>query len=1055
MYINSFDIVILLETHTCADKFEKFQKYFTNLSINWKPAYRVNRFGRAIGGCMFGINKNINQSEIKCAYENDCGVDIIKLATENAEINIYPLYIRGANWEEEFGVVENFFIENNVINAVVIGDLNVRIGEIQQTVDEDVLSECSAYLGGRKSEDKETNGMGKKFIEFCEHYGLLVANGAMKGDENGNLTFISGQRVSVNDICAVSLDVCPYIYSFTVQEKAWSDHQPICLSLKLNIRESSNKTNKLLPKFKWIEKGRDKYIENVKECMRQMKENNTKIDLLSITNAIKNSIPRNNHVNDIFTPKSPWFDYKCFNARNNSFKLLKKFEKTRSAVDKLNYVQANTRYKDTCKNSQAKYYKNLELKLNSVNDSKTWWKIARELRNQTGNNLGNVTSAEFRSYFKNLLNPTELPYEISYAPMLHVDPFLDSFITVSEITEVLKGVKINKAPGEDRIPYEFYKNAPMELLVELAECYNNLYNKMNVDETFTLSVIYPILKKGNANLASNYRGISFMNCIAKILMGIMNSRLYKWTEQHNVLTEYQAGFRKGYSTMDNIYNLAAIVHLKLNQKRKVYAFFVDFKAAFDKVSRSSLMYKLHSLGVSTKMVNFLASVYYLTKSTVWNGSELSEPFETISGVKQGCLLSPLLFSLYINDLHEHLGGGIFVDEINVRLLLYADDIVILSDDIMTLQEMINNLEKYCDCWNLEVNLAKSKIMVFRNGGRLSRLEKWVFKGEDVEIVKQYNYLGMILTPKMSFSKHIENRYNMAKSSINSTWKSFLSKNNISFQTKYHLFDAVSRSIQSYGAQVWGHTHLEEVNKLQRFFIKRILKLPNSAPNYTLYLESGLQPCHLYTLNLNLRYLNRTLFEYSSARLPHKLSVKILEQNIFWSKALNQLGSNISTQWQPGLTYQEWHEKQLNIINTLQIQFHQDCWQRALSTETFYRDLNFSIGKFYINNMINQNYVMWIFKARCDLISLNGSRFSRNSSKLCSLCNMREDETIQHFICRCPILNNFRLQQFHCITISEESFIQILDGELYSWSSLVKYIISALQYRKILIEEYNY
>lgn len=90
-----------------------------------------------------------------------------------------------------------------------------------------------------------------------------------------------------------------------------------------------------------------------------------------------------------------------------------------------------------------------------------------------------------------------------------------------------------------------------------------------------------------------------MNCIAKIIMGVINKRLSVWAEKHQVLTEYQAGFRKQYSTIDNIYNLSAIVHLKFHQKKKVYAFFVDFKAAFDKVSRSLLFYKLHEMGIST------------------------------------------------------------------------------------------------------------------------------------------------------------------------------------------------------------------------------------------------------------------------------------------------------------------------------------------------------------------------------------------------------------------------------------------------------------------------
>ena len=231
-----------------------------------------------------------------------------------------------------------------------------------------------------------------------------------------------------------------------------------------------------------------------------------------------------------------------------------------------------------------------------------------------------------------------------------------------------------------------------------------------------------------------------MNCSAKVLMGVIHARLTNWIEKHNILNEFQDGFRPQYSTVDNIYNLAAIVHLKFLEKKKIYAFFVDFKAAFDRVSRCSLIYKLPTLGISTKILNFIQNIYSNTKSAVWTGSELSDYFETYTGVKQGCLLSPLLFTLYLNDLHEYLGGGLMVDGINIRLLLYVDDIVLLTDDIVVMQEMVNNLERYCELWNMEVNMRKSEMRVFRKSGRLSVHEKIKYKQQYVNIVNEYCYL---------------------------------------------------------------------------------------------------------------------------------------------------------------------------------------------------------------------------------------------------------------------------------------------------------------------------
>ena len=124
-----------------------------------------------------------------------------------------------------------------------------------------------------------------------------------------------------------------------------------------------------------------------------------------------------------------------------------------------------------------------------------------------------------------------------------------------------------------------------------------------------------------------------MNCIAKLFVGIINERLTNWIESNGILNEFQAGFRKNYSTVDNIYNLTSIVNLKFAEKKKVYAFFVDFKAAFDNVPRNSLIYKLHNLGVSTKIVNIIESMHENTLSAVWTSSEFSSYFRTLCGLE--------------------------------------------------------------------------------------------------------------------------------------------------------------------------------------------------------------------------------------------------------------------------------------------------------------------------------------------------------------------------------------------------------------------------------------
>ncbi|KAI8114679.1 hypothetical protein CVS40_12972 [Lucilia cuprina] len=137
------------------------------------------------------------------------------------------------------------------------------------------------------------------------------------------------------------------------------------------------------------------------------------------------------------------------------------------------------------------------------------------------------------------------------------------------------------------------------------------------------------------------------------------------------------------------------------------------------------------------MVNCIEQIYQNTKSAIWNGEDLSYYFDTKTGVKQECLLSPLLFALYLNDLQDSLKGGLTVDGINIRLLMYADDIVILAEEVEVVQQMIKNLEEYCHLWGMEKK--------WKNQCK----EVWNFSGQTVKIVSEYKYWGIILTLKVT------------------------------------------------------------------------------------------------------------------------------------------------------------------------------------------------------------------------------------------------------------------------------------------------------------------
>lgn len=1045
---------MLLETH--AEDSSAYSRYFSGYELYWKPATRRSRYGRAIGGCVFGVSKQLQKLGLSFSFESREELDFILLKDHSNTFSLFPTYIRGEAWNGEFSIIKSFFSENEVENPIVMGDLNIRIGERQQPIDEVVKEVFTAGLEIRSSKDTTSNNKGDTFLEFCNDFGLVVLNGVTKGDERGELTYLSTVGQSVNDFCCVSNDMLHNVKEFRVDGKEWSDHLPIILQLKINLSEKENGT-KLLPKMKWNERKKNEYQQQINQNTSLLKQEKNDLTMEDIQSIVKKSYSSQDFTRKV-PNKNKWFDKECIKARSKSFNFLNKFRITNDAEFKQKYLESNHAYKNLCKQKKAEYYDLLDLKIANVEDSKQWWSLAKEIRLQERSTGIGIDASDFRSYYQLLLNHPQQAADIQYARPFTQDTHLDAEITLEELKVTLSKVKLNKAAGEDRIPYEFFINATDEFLSEIVKVFNSIYNSGNVQECFEKSIIFPIFKKGDPAECANYRGISFMNCIAKLFIGIINTRLTNWTEENKILNEYQAGFRKGYSTMDNIYNITSIANLKFAESKKLYAFFIDFKAAFDKIPRKLLFYKLHTLGISTKLITIIESMYKCTKAAVWTGNDLSDYFETESGVKQGCLLSPLLFALYLNDMNDWLSGGVNINGLNVKILMYADDIVMLADKPCTLQRMIHQLESYCDKWNMELNLSKSEILIFRKGGRIAYNETWTYKGERVRIASEYCYLGVILTPRLSFGKHIEKRNSAAKNSINSVWKQFLSKKNVPLKSKWKLFQAVCRAMQCYGAQVFGYSGFDEIDKLQRFFLKRIYKLPTNTPNYAIDLEFGIENGYIYTFNLHQNYIMKTLFEHNDSRLTHMLSRIILQKNIFWAKEWNSLGSIFNVTWNlENLSLDVWNRQNQELLEILRSKNREAAIEKATGSDSrIYKYLDYSKGKDYINANEKPSKVSWILKARCDLIYLNSSIYGNtNRTMECSLCNLRENETISHFIGRCPILREFRLACFEKLMMSENEIKDTLNGvNDVNFEKLLSYLIAAIKYRKLIINEYN-
>ncbi|XP_039300680.1 uncharacterized protein LOC120355972 [Nilaparvata lugens] len=655
------------------------------------------------------------------------------------EKNLYivPVYLSGgleSEWELDYCMLYDFlFSFDDTENMIIVGDLNGRVGE-GQSLPTQVAFDNTGIEYERRSKDTVINKKGRKLINLCEEFNFVILNGRVTGDESGEFTFVNNRGASVIDLCCVSLDSLHLIEYFEVKGANFSDHFPISISIKCESIAEVEKSCSvpLAPKLTWNSANGNSFVDKLAERCRNVSHLPEDIDeactllkeLIYDTTNFKNE-PK--LVNNKFK-KSIWYDRECEMARNTMFALLKLFRKNNSIVVKNDYLAAVKDYKEICKRKKDVYWEGVKTKLKSVRDSKHFWELVREFKGKNEVRKIDIKPEEWVCHFKELYTPIRVCGPTSYAEPHITDELLDKALDINEIRLSLKKLRNGKAPGEDRICGEFYKKAPVTYIQLMIILFNRIFDVGKAPESFKKSIVFPLHKKGDTRDPKNYRAISFTNSIYKVFVGCLLNRLEQWVTQRKIIRENQAGFRKGYSSVDNIYVLYNLIRYHmLVRNKKVYCFFVDFKAAFDSIDREALFYRLLEIGISNKFVRVLRALYEKVTSAVWckNGNGLTESIEFESGLKQGCLVSPILFSIFTHDICEYIGGGLRMGDTEINALLYADDLVIFTDSIHKMQRMINKLRDYCCRWNLILNRDKSKIIVFRKGGRLSRSSKRV------------------------------------------------------------------------------------------------------------------------------------------------------------------------------------------------------------------------------------------------------------------------------------------------------------------------------------------
>ena len=201
------------------------------------------------------------------------------------------------------------------------------------------------------------------------------------------------------------------------------------------------------------------------------------------------------------------------------------------------------------------------------------------------------------------------------------------------------------------------------------------------------------------------------SCLGKCFTLIMNERLNKYLDENNIMSNCQIGFRKNYRTADHLLVLKTLIDYYKSKRKPIFACFIDFKKVYDSVWREGLFFKLILNGCSKRFIRLMLSMYSSNDCSVKLEEGYTTFFRSHVGVKQGCNLSPTLFNLFINDLPDIFDRSctpVKLNNTNLSCLLYADDLVLLSESRTGLQNCLTKLVYYTKKWKLNINLKKSK-----------------------------------------------------------------------------------------------------------------------------------------------------------------------------------------------------------------------------------------------------------------------------------------------------------------------------------------------------------
>lgn len=900
---------------------------------------------------------------------------------------------------------------------------------------------------------------GLQLIDFCKMTGVRILNGRVGKDKDvGDFTYYDRHGGSVIDYMMLSQEMFTSVQEFEILDPvSFSDHCMLKLGLgkemiacnnSTDVTTDDNHNDQTTKRLKWQDNLQQQFMnrirhdlfrgkieEAVNKCEQNIADINETVN--NITVALLDATPdemfkiNHHHNNNLVKDRPPeWMCDVCKEKRRDFLTSVQFLKSNNNPGNRQNMIQKRQFYnmhKKKCI-SAFRTEKTIEFTNAKNQNSANIWKMLGKKQMKTPN----ISVENYYEFFKNLSQPKDVDVNVdndikAYNQMYNSGEMkimfesLNRDISSDEVRACIKKLKLDKASGNDMLVNEMFIVGEDILLPYIVRLFNCILLSGFFPESWSQGVIVPIHKSGTINDVHNYRGITLLSIFGKMFTSVLNMRLTSWAEQYRVYIEGQAGFREGYSTIDNLFVLQCCISKLLEMGKKLYCCFIDYKKAFDFINYDCLWFKLLKLGIRGHIIDIIKSMYSNVSSIVRDPrtKALSGAFTCSLGVRQGESLSPFLFAMYVNDLEDKLFekgvDALDVYDMKLFLLLYADDAVLLSDSAKGLQKSLDILHDYCVRWKLYLNTDKTKVIVFRRGGRLAKREKWKFDNKNLEVVKYIKYLGVIFSQTGSFRQSCTSISDKAKKA---TFALLKKTNNFPFLSPSILYDLYVKTVvpvMCYGCEIWGFSNVEAIERAHLWFLKLILKVKSTTMTEMVYTELATFPLYITFYTRIIAYWIRIL-KAKDHRYIKQIYLSMVEERNEANWATNV--KNLLYRYGFGYVWERQevvHKK--SFLKSFKARLQDNYIQivceklRNGSKARLYRSLNLTHEiPFYMNN-VNPKLRHFLTKLRLGshrLISETGS-WARPvivyADRKCSSCNVLGDEF--HHVLECKTYDSLR------------------------------------------------